>query len=205
VARRRGSGVLDLPEGARVGTGSVRRSAQLLARRPDLTIVPLRGNVPTRLRKLESEALDAVVLASAGLDRLGLCERIDQRVPPALLLPAVGQGTLALQMRRDDPAAAELARLSCPQALCSLAAERAVQRGLGGDCTVPLAAYAEETAPGRLHLRALLAAPDGRRLLRHEAHVPADGAAAAGAAAAADLLAQGGEALLREIAAGAAP
>ena len=200
IARTRGASLDDLPRGARVGTGSVRRAAQLLAHRPDLAVVPLRGNVPTRLRKLEEEDLDAVVLACAGLDRLGLSDRIDQRIPPEILLPAVAQGILALQARRDDPVGAELARLSCPLAAAAIAAERSLLKGLEGDCTVPLAAFADESAPGRLRLRALLASSDGSQLLRHESEVPAADGAAAGAAAAAAIRARGGDALLAELA-----
>ena len=142
-ARRRGACLAGLARGARVGTGSLRRRAQLLAARPDLAIVPLRGNVDTRLRKLESRAaLDAVVLACAGLERLGLAARIDERIDPRAVLPAVGQGTLALQTRAGEALAADLAALDHAPTRAATLAERAFLVRLAGDCNVPLAAYA---------------------------------------------------------------
>ncbi|MDH3212773.1 MAG: hydroxymethylbilane synthase [Myxococcales bacterium] len=196
VARERGARVDALPRGARVGTGSLRRTAQLRAHRPDLEIVPLRGNVPTRLRKLETEALDAVVLACAGLERLDLAARIDERIAPEILLPAVGQGTLALEARSDDPLARDLAALNHEPTATSVAAERAFLIGLAGDCTVPLAAFAEAADGDGLRLRALLAASDGGRILRHDATAPARDAEALGARAAAVILEDGGKGLL---------
>ena len=154
VARERGVTLATLRVGARVGTGSVRRAAQLRARRPDLEIVPLRGNVPTRLRKLASEGLDAVVLACAGLERLGLGERIDERIAPEILLPAVGQGVLAHRGAPRRRAGARSRSDHPPATAERVAAERAVLVRLGADCNVPLAAYAELTARGTLRLRA---------------------------------------------------
>jgi hydroxymethylbilane synthase len=200
VGRRAGTTLASLPQGARVGTGSFRRASQLLLRRPDLSVVPLRGNVGTRLRKLEEEGLDAVLLACAGLARLGLEERIDERLDPADMLPAVGQGTLALEVREDDPLRAELAALDDAPTRIALTAERAFLGGLGGDCTVPLAALAEPAAPGRLRLRGLLASPDGSRVARAELEAPDAEAEAAGAAAAARVRAGGGEAILAALA-----
>jgi hydroxymethylbilane synthase len=199
VARESGATLGSLPRGARVGTGSVRRAAQLRALRPDLVIAPLRGNVPTRLRKLESEDLDAVVLACAGLDRLGLGGRIDERIEPEQMLPAVGQGVLAVQGRVADPVARDVAALSDASCVQCLAAERSFLAGLGGDCTTPLAALAERTAPGALCLRALLSSPDGARILRHEGQGRPEQAAELGAAAARAVLAEGGAELLREV------
>jgi hydroxymethylbilane synthase len=204
VARERGATVDSLPPGARVGTGSLRRAAQLRAHRPDLRVVPLRGNVPTRLAKLESEALDAVVLACAGLERLGLADRIDERIAPEVLLPAVGQGSLALEARADDPLARDLAALDHGATAVRVAAERAFLIGLAGDCTVPLAAYGELADGDDLRLRVLLASGDGGRILRHEARAPAPEAAALGAGAAAVILENGGEALLAALHAEAA-
>jgi hydroxymethylbilane synthase len=203
VGRERGATLDGLPRGARVGTGSVRRIALLLAHRPDLEVVPLRGNVPTRLRKLTDEGLDAVILACAGLDRLGLSERIDERVSLDVLLPAVAQGILAIEGRTGDPIARDVAALSCPRAVASAAAERAFLIRLEGDCNVPLAAFAEGTGNGRLRLRALLASLDGRQVLRRESHFPETEAAAAGGAAASAILANGGDALLASLRAGA--
>ena len=158
-----------LRRGARVGTGSFRRGAQLLRRRPDLEIVPLRGNVETRLRKLESGDLDAVVLACAGLDRLGLAGRICERVAPEVLLPAVGQGTLAVQTRADGPLAASLCAVDDAATRACTLAERAFQAGLGGDCDVPLAAHAVFSGDGgELALVAALWSLDGTREIRVE-------------------------------------
>lgn len=195
VTRAPGGSLDALPSGARVGTGSVRRAAQLLRHRRDLRIVPLRGNVPTRLRKLESDDLDAVVLACAGLERLGLAERIDERLAPHVLLPAVGQGCLALEARRADPLAHELARLDDPASARRAGAERAFQARLGGDCTVPLAALAELREGGLLHVRGLLLSIDGARAARGERLAGAD-AADVGRACADAVLADGGDRIL---------
>lgn len=162
VAREPGASLETLRRGARVGTGSVRRTAQLRRLRPDLEIVPLRGNVPTRLRKLEEQDLDALVLACAGLDRLGHGARIAQRVPPDDLLPAVAQGAMAVQSRRDTPLAADLAALDHAETALRVTAERAFLAALGGDCNVPLAALAT-CEGGALRLRGLVITPDGRR------------------------------------------
>jgi hydroxymethylbilane synthase len=195
VARRRGATLDALPRGARVGTGSLRRAAQLLALRPDLEVVPLRGNVPTRLRRLEQDGLDALVLACAGLERLGLAARIDERIAPERMLPAVCQGILALEGRVGDAVAGAAAALSDAVAAARATAERAVLAGLAADCSVPLAAFAEVSGT-RLRLRALLAAPAGDRLLRAEAEGGVAEAAELGAGAARELLARGGAALL---------
>lgn len=196
VARERGARLETLPRGARVGTGSVRRTAQLRALRPDLEIVPLRGNVPTRLRKLEAEALDAVVLACAGLDRLGLAARIDERIDPEQMLPAVAQGVLAVEGRVGDPLARDVAALGDPPTVVGVAAERGFLARLGGDCNAPLAALAEPSETGSLRLRALLAWPDGSRMLREDVEAAPEHAAALGARAADAVLVRGGRALL---------
>ncbi len=185
-----------LPRGARVGTGSVRRTSQLLARRADLEVVPMRGNVDTRLRKLDESRLDAVVLACAGLERLGLGERICERIEPSDMLPAVGQGTLALEVRRDDALAAALASLDHAPTRACLAAERAFQAQLEGDCAVPIAGLAELDPSGRLRLRGLLASPDGGRVVRGEIEANVSDALRAGVELATELRARGGEAIL---------
>ncbi len=131
-----------LPQGACVGTSSLRRAAQLLALRPDLRIEPLRGNLDTRLRKLDAGQFDAIVLAAAGLLRLGLRARIQRHFEPDAMLPAAGQGALGLEVRADDEALrASLATLAHPATLLAVAAERQVSRSLGGSCSVPLAAH----------------------------------------------------------------
>jgi len=157
-----------LPERARVGTGSTRRTAQLRALRPDLEVVPLRGNVPTRIQKIDTEDLHAVVLACAGLDRLGLAEHVRERVPSEAMLPAVCQGTLALETRADDPLRDAIHQLEDSLAAASARAERAFLNRIGGDCTTPIAAFAEQTAEGGLRMRSLVASEDGRRLVRAE-------------------------------------
>jgi len=204
VARERAATLESLPRGARVGTGSVRRMAQLRALRPDLEAVPLRGNVPTRLRKLESENLDAVILACAGLERLGLAERIDERLAPEAMLPAVAQGILAIEGRVGvgDAIARDAAALGHAATTAQAAAERAVLVRLQADCSVPLGAYAEVSAAG-LWLRALLAATEGDRMVRAEAQGTADEAAALGERVADALLASGGAELMAELRAGA--
>lgn len=176
-----------LRERARVGTGSARRSAQLRALRPDLEIVPLRGNVPTRIAKLESEALDAVVLACAGVDRLALGEFVRERIDPARMLPAAGQGTIALETRSGDGLARALAELDDADAALAIAAERAFLRRLGGDCSVPLAAYATRDGDSGLRLRALISDTSGRRIVRDEAVAPLRGDVNAQREAAAEL------------------
>jgi len=202
VTRVRGQTLDALAHGARVGTGSVRRTAQLRAARPDLEVVPLRGNLGTRLRRLESEGLDAVVLACAGLDRLGLAERIDERLAPERMLPAVAQGTLAIEGRRGDSLARDAAALDHAATAVRVAAERGCLARLGADCFVPLAALAE-TAGGVVRLRALLAAPDGGRVLRVHGEAPAGEAAGLGAGLAERLLAEGGRELLAALRSGA--
>jgi hydroxymethylbilane synthase len=196
VARDAGLRVALLPRGARIGTGSVRRSSQLRARRPDLEMVPLRGNVDTRLRRLEELGLHAIVLACAGLDRLGLSDRIHERIETEDVLPAVGQGTLALECRADDELTCELAVLDDSITRVCLLAERGFQAGLEGDCAVPIAAFAELDHGGRLRLRGLVARPDGGRIVRGEIEASASEAARAGGELAHELRARGGEEIL---------
>ena len=184
-----------LPKGARIGTGSARRTALLLAARPDLEVVPLRGNVPTRLAKLASESLDAVVLACAGLDRLGLGDRITERIEPDQMLPAVCQGMLALEARSDDPLARDLETLSSSSRVAEAAAERGFLIRLGGDCTVPLAAHSEPAGDGALRVRGLVASADGAQVWRAERSGPVEEAAALGRAVADAVVALGGDAL----------
>jgi len=170
-----------LPADAVVGTSSLRREAQLRARHPGLSIVSLRGNVHSRLRKLDEGAYDAIVLAAAGLKRLGLALRIRALLDPDTSLPAPGQGALALECRADrDDVRAALAPLADSAATLATAAERAFSRELGGNCRTPLAAYAE-WEEGRLWLRGLIASRDGRDVLRGEIEGEIDDAAAADA------------------------
>jgi hydroxymethylbilane synthase len=189
----------NLPKGARIGTGSTRRTALLRATRPDLEIVPLRGNVPTRLSKLESEDLAAVILACAGLDRLGRSEVISERISPDLLLPAVCQGTLALEARAGEALAGDLAALSDADHAVSVMAERSFLIRLEGDCTVPLAAFCEHRAGGRIRLRGLVSSSDGQRIARGELEGTADEARDLGARLADAVLAEGAAEILEEL------
>ena len=168
VAPRHG-GLDALPEGAKVGTSSLRRAVSLRAARPDLAIVPMRGNVDTRLRKVDAGECDAIVLARAGLVRLGLEGRATAVLEPEVSLPAVGQGALGIECREDDARVRELLlALHDERTSRCVAAERGVLVALEGDCKTPLAAYAVRT-DGGIHLRAFVCDPDGQNLRRDEA------------------------------------
>jgi hydroxymethylbilane synthase len=186
-----------LPQGARVGTSSLRRSAQLKAVRPDLKMEVVRGNVQTRLNKA-SEALDAVVLAYAGLRRLGLAQHATQVFSPEEMLPAVAQGALALEARADDAATlARLARLDDPETRYRVEAERGFLARIEGGCQVPIAGHAT-VANGQVHLRALVASVDGTRIIRGERRGPVEEARALGDALAVELLGHGAGEILKE-------
>lgn len=155
----------DLPHGAKVGTASLRRQSQLLAKRPDLHILPLRGNVETRLRKLDEGQYDAIILASAGLDRLGLSDRIRERIDVQLSIPAAGQAVVGIECRSDDQATRALcAAINDDDAATCVRAERAFTARLEGSCQAPIAAYA--TIHGeQLQLTGLVAAPNGQQVI----------------------------------------
>ncbi|HXM64731.1 MAG TPA: hydroxymethylbilane synthase [Terriglobales bacterium] len=156
----------DLPRGARVGTSSLRRQAQLKAVRPDLDIHPLRGNVDTRLRKLEAGEYDAIILAAAGLNRLGKTQLVRQVIPSEVMCPAAGQGALGIEIRAGDSVTRQhLAFLDDAAARATTTCERALLNKLGGGCQVPIGAFAE-VRDGRLHLEAIVADPDGFKVLR---------------------------------------
>jgi hydroxymethylbilane synthase len=196
VGRDAATSLSALRPGARVGTGSTRRSALLRAARPDLEIVPLRGNVPTRIAKIESDDLDAVVLACAGLDRLGRGDVISERIATDVMLPAVCQGMLALEGRAGEGLCDDLGRLSSDENATAARAERSFLRRLGGDCTVPLAAYCEVGQSGEVGLRGLVASLDGRHIARADAKGPASQAEALGGELAESVLAAGGREIL---------
>ena len=192
----------ELPQRARVGTSSLRRQAQLKAVRPDLDIHPLRGNVDTRLRKLEQGEYDAIILASAGLKRLGRTELIKQIIPAEVMCPAAGQGALGIEIREGDAKTRELlAFLNDSNARAATTCERALLNSLGGGCQVPIGAFAEiridEKKSGRLHLESIVADPDGSKLLRdsRDGDDPEELGNQAGAA----LLARGGDAILEAV------
>jgi len=188
-----------LPEGARVGTSSLRRQAQLLHHRSDLKIQVLRGNLDTRLRKLRAGEFDAIVLAAAGLKRMGWMEQITEYLPAEVSLPAIGQGALGLEGRRDDGFVRDLvAALEHPPTRAAVTAERALLERLQGGCQVPIAAHAT-LAGERLRLEGLIASVDGRRLVRNQVEGLVAQARELGLRLAEQLLDQGGEAILNEI------
>ena len=191
LVSRSGASLAELPAGARVGTSSLRRRAQVLARRPDLEVVELRGNVDTRLRKVMEAEVDATLLAAAGLRRLGLAPAGAVALTVDEFLPAIGQGALALEARQGDEAVvARLQVLDDPATAAAVAAERAFLGAVGGDCQTPLAAHAS-CVEGRLRLRALVAEIDGSAALADALDGPIESARAIGARLGAMLLARG--------------
>jgi hydroxymethylbilane synthase len=159
----------ELPRGAKVGTSSLRRQCQLKAVRPDLEVFPLRGNVDTRIRKLESGEYDAIILAAAGVLRLGLDTHVRSRISADVMCPAVGQGALAIEVRSGDQQTKTLlAFLNDADTYAAIDCERALLGSLGGGCQVPIGAYAEKRG-GRLFLRAMVGRPDGSEILREQA------------------------------------
>ena len=188
-----------LPQRARVGTSSLRRRAQLLAARPDLQVADLRGNVDTRLRKLRAGEYDAVMLAAAGLVRLGHADAIGQYLPVDLILPAVGQGALCVEVRADDEATQTLiAPLDHAPTRQATEAERTFLHRFGGGCQVPVGAYAE-VSDGELRLLGLVASLDGTLLVRDEIRGPATVAVRLGTELAERVLAAGGESILEAL------
>jgi len=155
-----------MPKGARIGTGSLRRAAQIKAMLPDVSIMPLRGNIDTRLKKIETENLTGVILAAAGMKRMGYLEKITQYLPIELMLPAVGQGALGLEIRVQDTQLSELcAKMNDEQTAAEVAAERAYLRALGGGCRLPIAAYGLLEGK-RLTLEGILTVPNGSTMIR---------------------------------------
>jgi hydroxymethylbilane synthase len=200
LCARDGSKLADLPRGATVGTSSLRRMAQLKAQRPDLVIANLRGNVPTRLSKLGEGQFDAIVLAAAGLKRLGHADQISELLEPTICIPAVGQGTLGIETRADDRATADLARRAMHDEHDSrrTIAERSFLLALEGGCQTPMGAFATYKGDD-LELRAFVGRPDGSEMLITTRSGPAADAEALGAAAAAELLERGAGAILAEL------
>lgn len=189
----------DLPKGAIVGTSSLRREAQLKALFPHLKIVPLRGNLDTRLAKLDRGEMQAIILAAAGLKRLGMAHRIAQIITPDQLLPAAGQGALGIEIRADDSQTRDaLSPLIHTSTFHEVRAERAVSRALGGSCQVPLAAYCVTEPDGKtLWLRAMVAMTDGSKICRTE--LRGENPEALGLAAAKELSAQGAQEILKSL------
>ncbi len=199
LVTRDNRGLADLPAGARVGTSSLRRRAQLLHHRPELLVDPLRGNVPTRLARLDEGRVDALVLAYAGLARLGLAGRAARPIPFDVCLPAAGQGALGIEVREDDQRAGEItAALDHPPSRLAAGAERALLRALEGGCQVPVGALAVVSGD-RLTLTGMVAALDGSRLVRAQTAGLAENAVDLGTDLARRLMDMGGADILREV------
>lgn len=189
----------DLPQGAKVGTSSLRRECQLRTYRPDLEVLPLRGNVNTRLAKLDAGNYDAIILATAGLKRLGFDDRIKSRLAPEQSLPAIGQGAVGIETRVDDEEInALIAPLRCPETWIVVSAERALNKRLAGGCQVPIAGYAL-LENDEIWLRGLVGRPDGSEMLRAEIKGKAKDAESLGVELAEDLLAQGADKILADV------
>lgn len=205
LVARAGVTLATLPEHAVIGTSSMRRRAQLLHWRPDLVIVPLRGNVDTRLRKLETDGFDGIVVAAAGLLRLGWAGRVSTIIPADICLPAVGQGALGVEMRTDDDRAQALfAPLTSPAAEATIGAERSFLAHLQGGCQVPIAALAASEGE-KLWLRGMISSAEGLTMRRGERWGTIHTAARLGVELAEDLLQRGGDAILRDIYGSARP
>ena len=189
----------DLPQRAKIGTGSLRRQAQLLHFREDFELIPLRGNLDTRLKKLERMNLDGIVLAMAGVKRLGLEARITQIIPTEISLPAIGQGALGIETRKGDREVEEqIYFLDDPESAIAVSAERAFLKRLGGGCQVPIAAFAK-LVDSNLWMDGLVGTVDGRRLVRHHLEGPLEKAESLGTELAEILLGKGGREILEEV------
>jgi hydroxymethylbilane synthase len=194
-----GRKLLDLPPGCKVGTSSLRRAAQLRALRPDLEVEPVRGNLDTRLRKLDEGRYTAIVLAAAGLKRMGWDDRIAEILSISYMCPAVGQGALAIETRADGGPAHEICgKLDHPATRVAVTAERALLAALGGGCQVPIGAYATLEG-GELNLTAVVATPDGARLIRRNAAGPEGSAEELGSQLGAELLDAGADDILEAV------
>ncbi len=189
----------DLPKGANVGTSSLRRQAQLMNVRPDFVIHQLRGNVDTRLRKLKEGQYDAIILAAAGVKRLGLAENVTEYIDPEISLPAIGQGALGIECRVDDRELNDLiAFFNHADTRISVTGERALLRRLEGGCQVPIACYGEMKS-GKLHLTGLVGSVDGTRIIKDDIEGAPDKAEKLGVTLAEKLLARGADVILREV------
>jgi hydroxymethylbilane synthase len=196
---RNGHQFEDLPKGARVGSSSLRRGAQVRHARPDITVHPLRGNLDTRLRKLETEGLDAIILAAAGVKRLGLEDRITEYIPETLMLPAIGQGALSIEVREDDEAIRSLtAPMDHRETHLAVESERAFLARLEGGCQVPIAGHAR-VIKDRIELTGLVAEVDGSVLLRETVNGPVDRGEQLGVELADRLLEQGARKILDNV------
>jgi len=192
---KNGIKIEQLPQGAKIGTGSLRRAAQLLAVRHDLKIVSVRGNIETRLKKIETENLDGVIVAAAGIKRMGLTGKIVQYLPVETMLPAVGQGALGVEIRADDELRALLAVLNHAPTYAAVTAERSFLRHLGGGCCLPIGALGKAEG-GKLALEGIVAAPDGSAIVKDKLAGTAGEAELLGKKLAQLILEKGGSRLL---------
>ncbi|MFQ5442874.1 MAG: hydroxymethylbilane synthase [Thermodesulfobacteriota bacterium] len=200
VLSRTGTPLKDLPKGAKVGTSSLRRQAQVLHLRPDFEIIQLRGNLDTRIRKLEEGLFDAILLAGAGVKRLGWEGRVTEYLPPDVCLPAIGQGALGIETRvGDDYINGITAFFDHPGTSTAVRAERALLKRLEGGCQVPIAAYGELMEGGDLRLTGLVAATDGKTIVKDSLTGPAESAESIGLELAESLLRQGAWEILKEL------
>jgi hydroxymethylbilane synthase len=196
---RGGRKLEEMPPGARIGTGSLRRGVQLRNRMPGLEIVPLRGNLDTRIRKLETEGLDGVIVAAAGIRRMGWDSRISQFLSAEVMLPAVGQGAIGIEIRRNDARCRDAVDfLRDPVTFIEVGAERAFLKGLGGGCQLPIAGFAKKSGD-EIFLEGLVGSLDGRVIVRRRLNGPAAEFAALGESLAERILTDGGRALLDEV------
>jgi hydroxymethylbilane synthase len=194
-----GRKLADLPPGAKVGSSSLRRAAQLRHLRPDLLVENIRGNIDTRLRKAEEGLYDAILLASAGLHRMGWQERIAEILDPQVMAPAIGQGALGIEIRAGDKVTQEILEpLNHPETATATSAERALLRSLGGGCQVPLGGYAR-LEKGRLKLGAVVVSPDGGTFVSSDLEGPPDDPEGLGERAAKELRAQGADEIMRRV------
>lgn len=189
----------ELPRGARLGTGSLRRGLQVRNLLPDIEIVPLRGNIGTRIKKIETENLEGVILAAAGLRRMGWVRQISQFIPAEIMMPAIGQGALGIEIRSDDIELREMMTvLHHPATWTEVDAERAFLKRIGGGCHLPIAAYGK-IERDILKLRGLIGSPDGRFIIREEITGRPEDGSVLGFNLAERILLQGGQAILNEI------
>jgi hydroxymethylbilane synthase len=189
----------NLPKGAKVGTSSLRRQAQLMNVRPDFVIQQLRGNVDTRLRKLKEGQFDAIILAAAGVKRLGLAENVSDYIDPEISLPAIGQGALGIECRVDDRELNDLiAFFNHADTRTCVTGERALLRRLEGGCQVPIACYGQIKG-GALHLTGLVGSVDGKRIIKDALEGPPEKAEKLGVTLAEKLLSRGADVILREV------
>lgn len=199
LVSKKGAKIEDMSAGARIGTGSLRRGFQLRHLFPHMEIVPLRGNLDTRIRKIQSENLDGIIVAAAGMRRMGWTDRITQYIPVEIMLPSVGQGVLGIEMRNDDTNTRNAASfINHPQTWREVTAERAFLKRLGGGCQLPVAAYAVKKEH-TLTITGLLGSLDGKMLIKDEVRGHSKNANALGVMLAERLLAKGGQAILEEL------